>query len=890
MTSNRYPDASSYANGEVITTMPINQLTSDITAGDYMAPYYMGYCNYDETPKQCLSTRVTINSDGDIVFDEETRRNHGWGFVTCTASAGVPNVYNGYVNANGVITRVGSNGTSRFINKAVMARYAVTNTITIYMNYVVVAESQLDGNDTAYNVPDYSNNVYVTHAIGTGYAQLSATIPIISTDALGDGLDKFISNEAPINFGQINVAGTNVDVSVLASDFPDDNPTYRKVITVGGTNYVLFAQLSNYYYPVYGRYRRAADEVATAVSIVPFWEHDCLETDETIAKTDAKWICIGPPQDQSRLNIELEPQYAYEAVIAYFPNGAGAVSSGKVSMGSYYVKGGKMQHGTGADAYWYGGNYPNYPGYGRNGIIQGRHISYFTSNMYNNFSIWPMLRPKDIWFAIAPLHKIDTAHQGQSNTNPQNSYTATYSTEIFDNNVPTDVRKQDTTANLTEELMNWQMPSVDITVDEFDIGEMPSYEPTDNIMDKYTGDNIAFNLGGIGDADNYVTFWVMDKAMINTFGERLWKNLLSFDGSGNPVAGVWQNILIAKDTYFDTGSFDPSRIMDYIISLRYYPFELFNKATTTSPNTNIYFGSGKFGVNVTSVPFKLNNLAIDIDAGTIVIPKDADYLYKDFRDYDGSTAVMYLPFCGEYQIPISEIEPLTQFDIDYEVDVLSGACTAYVKVIHMESGHSYPILVANGQCGFDIPLSATNANRLNAQILGDAQRTVGSILEPFKQAASKIGKDISSAGQVLMGGGHADFDIDGANYVGAVAGPLAGVETEIIGAQAKAGMNLLNQAADMVTRPAIAMPLMQGSRGWAALANPLKPYIQLRRARYLYPDNYSHTMAKPECRTRKVSSIKGYAECANIDTSGLQCTETEKQMIKRTLETGFYRK
>ena len=884
----RYDDDSSYAGGEVVTTKPIHNLSSAQVANkDYMRPYYMGYIGYDETPRQCLCTRAERTDEGDIVLTEEEPRNHGWGYVTCTATSGVPNVYEGYVNASGVVTRRFSTGTSRFINKAVMSRYATTNVITINLAYIVVPAADLDTRDSAANTPNLSTNVYHAVCPGSGYTMPSVTVPFISTDALGNGFDKFYTNEVALNFGDITVNGETINLSCKAEDFPDDNPTWRKEFTAGGTNYVLFGQLNSFTYPVYGRYRKAADETTTAVSIVPFIEHDCLETDDTVAMLDNKWISIGTPTEIASMQINIDWMYGQTADSVHF--NTGYVSSVKVGMGKYYVEDNKMSHGSGLDAYWWCDQTGTIPGYGRDGILHGRHICLNRSFGDNIFDIFPMLRPKDIWYAIAPFHKIDTAHQGQNNTNPQNSYTATYSTEIFDNNVPTETRKQDTTANLQDELMDWQSPGADITEDEFIIDDMPAYEPSEDIMDKYTGDSIALNTGKFGDTDNYVTFWVLDKSMVNAFGERLWKNLLDFDSGGNPLAGVWQNVLIAGQNYFNTGSFDPSTIMDYIISLRYYPFELYSIAPSTTPNTKIYFGSGKYGVDVSDYPHKLSNLAIDIDAGVILIDDNDDFLYKDFRDYDGSTAVMYLPFCGEYQIPVSEIEYGTYFYIKYEVDILSGACTAFVVAVH-SSGDYYPILVANGQCGFDVPLSATNANRLNAQILGDAQRTIGNVLEPFSQAASKIGKDISSAGQMIMGGGHADLDIDAANYVGAVAGPLAGVATEMGMAAPKAGMNLINQASDMVTRPAISMPLIQGSRGWAALANPLKPYIQLRRARYLYPQNYKHMMGKPECHTRKVSEITGYAECTNVDTSGLKCTEAERQMIKRTLETGFYGK
>lgn len=894
MTPDRYPDDGSYAGGEVVTTTSLHQLTSDIIADkDYMAPYYMGFFNYDDTPRHALCTRVSRTTDGDLIFEEEKPRNHGWGFVTCTGSGGIPAVYEGYVNASGTITRVFSTGTAKFINKACMARYATTNVITLYMSYIVVPKADLDTKNSAARNPDTTNNVYCSHCPGSGRTMPSVTVPFISTDALGDGFDKFYRNESALDFGTITVNGESISISVKAEDFPDNNPTYRKEFTANGTNYVLFAQITYYQYPVYGKYRKAADEAVTNVYIVPFIEHDCLETNSTIAKPDNKWVSLGPISTVTSCQIDIDwwtPGHVF-ADGAFF--NSGSVSSSSICMGSFYVENGIMKQGSEVESYWYCSVTNTIPGYNRDGILRGRHICYNRSSADNIFDIFPMLRPKDIWYAIAPLHKIDTEHQAQNDTNPINSYTTAYSTEIFDNNCPTETRKQDTTANLTPELMPWQIPSADITTNEFNIEDMPAYEPTDNVIEKFTGDSISNTVSSIAAPNNYVTHWVMDKNQIDAFGAYVWKNLLDFDGGGSPLPGVWENIKIAASNYWGTGTLDPAGVMSFVVGLRFYPFELYTQSTATN-HKNIYFGTGRLGVPViTSENTRLlNQIAVALFGGVISISgDDAEFLYKDFRDYVGASATMYIPFCGTYQIPISEIEEGAAFSISYQIDMTTGAMAAYVDAIHGD--HTYPLIIANGMCGFEVPLSASNANRLNAAILGDAQNAIGAILQPIEHAGGKIKTAVmgglsAGAGKVtnpsqISGDSMSAGEAMASVTLGPIAaiGGAAGIET---------GANMLNLASDMMTRPAVGMPLLQGGRGWSALGAPLTAYIQIRRGRYLYPTNYTHTQGKPENRERQINQIRGYAEAVNVDTTGLSCTETERQMIKRILETGFYRK
>lgn len=457
--------------------------------------------------------------------------------------------------------------------------------------------------------------------------------------------------------------------------------------------------------------------------------------------------------------------------------------------------------------------------------------------------------------------------------------------------------------SLTGEWIPYTNQTLNPDDNNFDPDDIP--EPggdDDDTMDQFSGDNILFNIGNFGVTNGFITHWVMTRAQVSNFGTYVWQNLLDFDTTDpdnpTPLAGVWENLKVATKTYFTTGSIDPASLMELIVGLRFYPFDLEDESTASSDNC-IYFGTGKFGVPVRpggSNTRTLNNMAFKLGSTSIVLPASADFWYKDFRDYEGSTAFIYLPFCGTYQIPISEIVPNTQFDINYEVDLATGSCTAYVSAVHGSGSSSgaktYPIIVANGQCGFEVPLSATNANRLNATIIADAQKVVGAIAGPVHEAAGKV---MSGVTAVATGGGSLNFsggdDLDvGGAAATALGGPVAGVGNLVGDTALKAGGNLVNVASGMATRSGCAIPLLQGGRGWSALGNPLKPYLQIRRGRYMYAKGYEHSQGKPENRQHSVSSIKGFFQCDNVDMSGVSATSTEISMIKRMLETGVYHK
>ena len=51
---------------------------------------------------------------------------------------------------------------------------------------------------------------------------------------------------------------------------------------------------------------------------------------------------------------------------------------------------------------------------------------------------------------------------------------------------------------------------------------------------------------------------------------------------------------------------------------------------------------------------------------------------------------------------------------------------------------------------------------------------------------------------------------------------------------------------------------------------------------------FTHVYGRPLCKYKKLSSLNGYTKCDNVNTTGLTCSENEKQRIKQLLETGIY--
>ena len=65
-------------------------------------------------------------------------------------------------------------------------------------------------------------------------------------------------------------------------------------------------------------------------------------------------------------------------------------------------------------------------------------------------------------------------------------------------------------------------------------------------------------------------------------------------------------------------------------------------------------------------------------------------------------------------------------------------------------------------------------------------------------------------------------------------------------------------------------------------------HLKITRTLSAEDSNFTHVYGRPLCKYKKLSSVTGYTKCDNVNTTGLTCSETEKQRIKQLLETGIY--
>lgn len=282
-------------------------------------------------------------------------------------------------------------------------------------------------------------------------------------------------------------------------------------------------------------------------------------------------------------------------------------------------------------------------------------------------------------------------------------------------------------------------------------------------------------------------------------------------------------------------------IANNVVSLKEIPFSL-STLGITPIDTNLTIG----GTNVT---YQGSNVVVgEIVAPTIptlsVIFADFDIprLSNTFLDYSPYTKYeLLLPFAPS---PIS----LPDWCINKNVkaiflyDIYTTACQYIVEC------NGERICSVSGNFGIDRPISAQNV---------------------AIKDASRLSAQISTASSVLGG------VMSGAtgNVGGIISGAVGGVS-------ALSQMILSGKQNYMYTIGA------NGDSSSIGLYHAA--HLKITRTLSNEDANFKHVYGKPLCKVRKLSDLTGYTKCDNVNTSGLTCSESEKQMIKNMLESGIH--
>jgi hypothetical protein len=404
-----------------------------------------------------------------------------------------------------------------------------------------------------------------------------------------------------------------------------------------------------------------------------------------------------------------------------------------------------------------------------------------------------------------------------------------------------------------DRLQEWQIVgnAADPETNDYKEGDKPIYIPPDPDENDKIGDNIGFNLNVPGGtATGLFTMYALRQAHISNLGKALWTSF------NTPNSNFWQNVRMAAGLYEESGSFDLSAILDYITSIRIYPFALVNLPGFAGAGTGeICMGTGKIPLDLSAggagnVGIMSSYTGI-IDAGSVVVPIH----YDDFRDLEGVTISVYLPYIGNVSINPAEAAGQT-LQATYAVDLTSGACVAYL-LLSGAWGY-YPIGVYSGTIGADIPLTASQGNRM---FLRDVKNVIG------------LGS--------ILGGALSGVDVtDEGALTGAIGGGLAS-------GAAYMAKNVYSQGMSAALTPPT---LGGGGANFAGFGAPQTAYLQIRRHKYAYSGRSfpASQLGRRTSGVQSLGALSGFTVCENVDVSGIPAPADVQRDIKKMLESGVY--
>lgn len=271
--------------------------------------------------------------------------------------------------------------------------------------------------------------------------------------------------------------------------------------------------------------------------------------------------------------------------------------------------------------------------------------------------------------------------------------------------------------------------------------------------------------------------------------------------------------------------------MDGIISLSLMPI-----APTSLSSETINIG----GVAIDGVTGqRLISQYAQLDCGSV----NVNAYYGNALDYNPYTkCAIYLPFIGTQTLNIDDVVG-RDIGVIYNIDVLTGACTAFVTC----SGSVFYSFT--GTIGSQIPISGKNAS----EIFG---------------AVASIG---ITAGLAVASGG--------ASVSAVAAESASGINGRMAASLVQSGLSVMGAKADI-------------QRGGATtsthgLLGVKYPVITLIRPRQSLPVNFHAFKGYPSNITAILGNLSGYTEIQYMHVDTIPCTLEEKQLIQTTLEQGI---
>ena len=234
---------------------------------------------------------------------------------------------------------------------------------------------------------------------------------------------------------------------------------------------------------------------------------------------------------------------------------------------------------------------------------------------------------------------------------------------------------------------------------------------------------------------------------------------------------------------------------------------------------------------------------ITVDMGSITVPR----VWGNFLDFEPYTTIsIYLPFISTVDLTANEIVGKT-LSLKYNIDVLTGACVAQLKV--NDDKNQNIILNVSGNCGVQIPWNSANYNQLVSNGI----------------------TAVAGLGATVLSGGLAPVIASGsiANAVGELA--QIGVDT---------ADNVFTGASPRFSRGG------SFNTNNGAICDKI-PHLLITRPIQSFAQNYNKYNGYPSNITEKIGNLKGFTKIDKINLSGISATAEEIEQITTLLKSGI---
>lgn len=412
-------------------------------------------------------------------------------------------------------------------------------------------------------------------------------------------------------------------------------------------------------------------------------------------------------------------------------------------------------------------------------------------------------------------------------------------------------------SELPQKGTDWQKDN-DPTKDEYKESDKP--KPSgENISDdptKITGDSYPTNKNFSTNIGNAMC------TLYDMSGSNVVELITLLD---SVASSFWEAIGTATD-------YKESNILDYIVSLRFYPFQVYNELDIATANVKFGFNNNSVVVLQNSHTFKLHRSTVHHDHGSIVTqPKNGtEKTFLDFEPY--TICKVFLPYLGLVQLPSIDVIGCT-LELNSFTDLVTGMCTYYID--STRDGVTRNIYVGTCKIGCDISVSGNN-------VIAQAEKTASAY--------------VKSAHDIITGIGN--FPTNTANTVDSLKKAVgkkfvsqnAGVFAVSIGGGAVVDLvnNLVSSAINIASaRRAVPERVSSGSESGNLAYNNIARLI-VERPAVRIPATYGHEFGYPYNQSDVLRKFKGtgFVACSNPDLSGIECTEEERSAIYNYLTSG----